>query len=106
MQTLNILETCYKCLYAGYDYIVQEVWLRLIQQYRHAASTGYERYSKKIEGNNKYFDLLFDTHSQTICLFTECKPQCSMHEFKTMGSRTEPILYESNTLDTHQTDRP
>ena len=28
--------------------------------------------SRNIEGNNKQFDLLFDTHCQTISLFLEC----------------------------------
>jgi hypothetical protein len=29
--------------------------------------------SRNIEGNNKHFDLLFDTHCQTISLFIECR---------------------------------
>jgi hypothetical protein len=34
--------------------------------------------SRNIEGNNKHFDLLFDTHCQTISLFIECRgrPGC------------------------------
>jgi hypothetical protein len=29
--------------------------------------------SRNIEGNNKHFDLLFDSHCQTISLFIECR---------------------------------
>ena len=29
--------------------------------------------SRNIEGNNKHFDLLFDTHCQAISLFIECR---------------------------------